>query len=103
MNTPYVVPLRSLGRADVELVGGKNSSLGEMLKSLGALGVTVTQGHGIGIEARHLGGVDPHVLQEAPGMAVRDTAIPTPGHAVPVRIYRHANATGRDACVGLHG
>ena len=32
--TDYVVPLRSLGRADVELVGGKNSSLGEMLRAL---------------------------------------------------------------------
>ena len=51
MNTPYVVPLRSLGRADVELVGGKNSSLGEMLKSLGALGVTVPDGFATTVHA----------------------------------------------------
>ena len=35
----YVMPLRELGAADVELVGGKNSSLGEMLRELGGLGV----------------------------------------------------------------
>ena len=33
----YVVPLRELGRADIELVGGKNSSLGEMLRALRGL------------------------------------------------------------------
>jgi pyruvate,water dikinase len=41
---PYVLPLRELERADVELVGGKNSSLGEMLRSLGGLGVRVPDG-----------------------------------------------------------
>src|SRR5262245_5629939 len=47
----YVVPLRSLGRADVELVGGKNSSLGEMLKSLDALGVSVPDGYATTVHA----------------------------------------------------
>ncbi len=41
----YVVSLRSVGRADVELVGGKNSSLGEMLQALGAAGVSVPDGY----------------------------------------------------------
>lgn len=37
-------------------------------------------------------------------MAVHDTAIPVPGHPVPVRVYRHARATGQDACViYMHG
>jgi pyruvate,water dikinase len=49
--TDYVVPLRSLGRADVELVGGKNSSLGEMLRSLGALGVSVPDGYATTVHA----------------------------------------------------
>lgn len=45
-------------------------------------------------------------LAEPPpaGMRVYDTTIPVPGHAVPVRVYRHAQATGRDACViYMHG
>jgi len=41
----YVVPLNELGRADVERVGGKNSSLGEMLRSLSGLGITVPDGY----------------------------------------------------------
>jgi pyruvate,water dikinase len=40
----YVIPFDQLGRGDVELVGGKNSSLGEMLRSLSGLGVTVPDG-----------------------------------------------------------
>jgi len=40
----YVIPFNQLGRGDVELVGGKNSSLGEMLRSLSGLGVTVPDG-----------------------------------------------------------
>ena len=47
----YVVPLRALGRADVELVGGKNSSLGEMLRSLGGLGVRVPDGFATTVHA----------------------------------------------------
>ncbi len=40
----YVIPFNRLGRGDVELVGGKNSSLGEMLHSLSGLGVSVPDG-----------------------------------------------------------
>jgi pyruvate, water dikinase len=40
----YVIPFNRLGRGDVELVGGKNSSLGEMLRSLSGLGITVPDG-----------------------------------------------------------
>jgi pyruvate,water dikinase len=40
----YVIAFNRLGRGDVELVGGKNSSLGEMLRSLSGLGVTVPDG-----------------------------------------------------------
>ncbi len=47
----YIVPLRELGRADVELVGGKNSSLGEMLRSLAGLGVTVPDGYATTVHA----------------------------------------------------
>ena len=40
----YVIPFSQLGRGDVELVGGKNSSLGEMLRSLSGLGIAVPDG-----------------------------------------------------------
>jgi len=40
----YTIPFAELGRHDVALVGGKNSSLGEMIANLSALGVTVPEG-----------------------------------------------------------
>ena len=42
--TRYTIPLAELGRHDVALVGGKNSSLGEMIANLASLGVTVPGG-----------------------------------------------------------
>ena len=41
---PYVIKLDELGMNDVETVGGKNASLGEMISNLGNLGVTVPGG-----------------------------------------------------------
>lgn len=41
---PYVIPLRDLGICDVEIVGGKNASLGEMIANLANLGVSVPGG-----------------------------------------------------------
>jgi pyruvate,water dikinase len=41
---PYVIKLTELGMNDVEHVGGKNASLGEMISNLGELGVTVPGG-----------------------------------------------------------
>jgi pyruvate, water dikinase len=40
----YTIPFARLGRHDVETVGGKNSSLGEMISHLANLGVTVPDG-----------------------------------------------------------
>ncbi len=40
----YVVPLDHFGMADIEHVGGKNASLGEMIKNLSTLGVRVPGG-----------------------------------------------------------
>jgi pyruvate,water dikinase len=40
----YVVPLHQFGMADIAHVGGKNASLGEMIKNLSALGVRVPGG-----------------------------------------------------------
>ncbi|MEY2853395.1 MAG: hypothetical protein RL030_527, partial [Pseudomonadota bacterium] len=42
--TEFVVALRDVGRDDVAHVGGKNASLGEMLRSLSQLGVDVPDG-----------------------------------------------------------
>ncbi len=41
---PYIVPFEKLKVGDVELVGGKNASIGEMIASLAALGVSVPGG-----------------------------------------------------------
>ena len=41
---PYVIKLAELGMNDVERVGGKNASLGEMISNLSELGVTVPGG-----------------------------------------------------------
>ena len=41
---PYVIKLSELGMNDVETVGGKNASLGEMISNLANLGVTVPGG-----------------------------------------------------------
>ena len=40
----YVIKLEELGMDDVEIVGGKNASLGEMISNLSNLGVTVPGG-----------------------------------------------------------
>jgi pyruvate,water dikinase len=42
--TAYTVPFEKLGRHDVDTVGGKNSSLGEMISHLAGLGVSVPTG-----------------------------------------------------------
>ncbi len=41
---PYIVSFEQLKNTDVELVGGKNASIGEMISSLTALGVSVPGG-----------------------------------------------------------
>ena len=40
----YVIPFQSLGLADIAQVGGKNASLGEMIRHLGTAGVQVPGG-----------------------------------------------------------
>jgi len=48
---PFVIKLEELGMADVENVGGKNASLGEMISNLSNLGVTVPGGFATTAEA----------------------------------------------------
>ncbi len=47
----YTIPFNELGRHDVATVGGKNSSLGEMIANLSALGVSVPGGYATTAEA----------------------------------------------------
>jgi pyruvate,water dikinase len=74
----YVISLQQLGRADVELVGGKNSSLGEMLRSLGALGVSVPDGFATTVHAYRdflrQGGLDEHIADLLRSLDVADIA-----------------------------
>jgi pyruvate,water dikinase len=42
--TSYILPFEKLGRHDVDAVGGKNSSLGEMISHLAKLGINVPGG-----------------------------------------------------------
>ena len=39
-----VITFNQLGKNDVDIVGGKNASLGEMISHLGGLGVNVPNG-----------------------------------------------------------
>src|SRR5580692_494374 len=41
---PYIIPFEKLKNKDVELVGGKNASIGEMISGLSDLGVSVPGG-----------------------------------------------------------
>ena len=47
----YIVPFESVGLADLESVGGKNASLGEMISHLAAAGVDVPGGFAITAQA----------------------------------------------------
>ena len=47
----YVVWFQDLGKGDVERVGGKNASLGEMISNLAAAGVSVPGGFATTAEA----------------------------------------------------
>jgi pyruvate,water dikinase len=41
---PYIIELDKLGMQDIEIVGGKNASLGEMISNLSSLGIAVPGG-----------------------------------------------------------
>src|SRR5690348_6706592 len=72
----YVIPFERLGRHDVETVGGKNSSLGEMISSLAQAGVRVPGGFATTAEAYRQflkqGGLDERIRTELAGLNVDD-------------------------------
>ena len=75
---PYTLPFSRLGRHDVPTVGGKNSSLGEMISNLAALGVSVPDGFATTADAYRdfLGheGLDAKIKRELATLDVDDVA-----------------------------
>ena len=72
----YVVPFERLGRHDVDTVGGKNSSLGEMISSLAQAGVRVPGGFATTAHAYReflaQGGLDERIRKELANLDVDD-------------------------------
>ncbi len=75
---PDVLPLDAVGLADLATVGGKNASLGEMLRELGGLGVRVPDGFATTAAAfrRHVEhtGLAAWITSALDGLDVEDTA-----------------------------
>lgn len=51
MSMKYILDLKEVKLKDLELVGGKNASLGEMIQNIGDLGVNIPGGFAITVEA----------------------------------------------------
>ena len=51
MAKKYIVDLSEVKLSDLDLVGGKNASLGEMIQYLGELGVNIPGGFALTVEA----------------------------------------------------
>lgn len=73
---PYVIPFQSLGIADIDQVGGKNASLGEMISNLSASGVCVPGGFATTAEAYRdflkVDGLDLRIKQALEALDVDD-------------------------------
>ncbi|HEV2285122.1 MAG TPA: phosphoenolpyruvate synthase, partial [Steroidobacteraceae bacterium] len=73
---PYVIPLEQLKMRDVETVGGKNASLGEMIGALSKLGVRVPGGFATTAHAYReflaQGGLDARIRAELAALDVDD-------------------------------
>ena len=51
MKNKYIVNLSEIKLSDLELVGGKNASLGEMIQNLKKLGVNIPTGFALTVDA----------------------------------------------------
>ncbi|HTO73742.1 MAG TPA: phosphoenolpyruvate synthase, partial [Gemmatimonadales bacterium] len=90
-SSSYVVPLSSVTLADLERVGGKNASLGEMLHALAQRGVRVPDGFVLTAEAFRLhlreAGLTGWIEQTLAGLDVRDVrALAEAGQSIRARI-----------------
>ncbi|HEY0766439.1 MAG TPA: phosphoenolpyruvate synthase [Steroidobacteraceae bacterium] len=74
----YVIPFEQVGMRDVETVGGKNASLGEMIGALARLGVQVPGGFATTAHAYReflaQGGLDARIRSELAALDVDDVA-----------------------------
>ncbi len=75
---PYIIKLDQLGMNDVELVGGKNASLGEMIGHLSGLGVSVPGGFATTAHAYRdflsADGLDGKIARELSGLDIDDVS-----------------------------
>lgn len=75
---PYIIKLDQLGMNDVELVGGKNASLGEMIGHLSGLGVSVPGGFATTAHAYRdflsADGVDKKIVGELSSLDIDDVS-----------------------------
>jgi pyruvate,water dikinase len=73
----FVLPLREVSMSDVAVVGGKNASLGEMIRELAPLGVRIPDGFAITAEAfrlhLHESAIDQWVYQRLDALDINDT------------------------------
>jgi pyruvate,water dikinase len=114
---PYTLPFDKLGRHDVGEVGGKNSSLGEMIANLAALGVSVPDGFATTADAYRdflaHGGLADRIAAELAsldvddvarlaitGARIRDWILSTP---FPVRLQQEIEAGYDRMCDGRAG
>jgi len=117
----YVIPFERLGIKDLENVGGKNASLGEMIGSLARLGVQVPGGFATTAHAYReflrQGGLDERIRKElatldvadvtrlaSTGARIRQWILATPfppalAHAVTAELHRMGD--GRDFAVAV--
>ena len=51
MTNKYIVDLSEIQLTDLELVGGKNASLGEMIQNLSKLGINIPGGFALTVDA----------------------------------------------------
>ena len=111
--TVYTRPFAELGMDDVGTVGGKNASLGEMVRNLASLGIRVPDGFATTADAfrEHLArsGLDARVAERLEGLDSEDvTALAAAGGDIRRMIveaplsdaFREAIATGWRALVG---
>jgi pyruvate,water dikinase len=74
--TVYVMPFETVGIGDVAQVGGKNASLGEMLRELGRLGIRVPNGFATTADAYReflqQGGLDARIYSRLAGLDIED-------------------------------
>ena len=110
ITSQFVVPFRTVSIADIASVGGKNASLGEMIRELSSLGVRVPDGFAITADAFRLhlrqAGLDEWVYAQLDDLDVADTRALTEvagrlrerisAAALPARVHDEAMAAYKE-------